>query len=61
MYCEWCEGPVKGEAGYTVVRDGSSSYFFCNEQEAKDWLFNHPEKSAQIIIDDPELVEDVGW
>ncbi|HJF54411.1 MAG TPA: hypothetical protein K8W06_04605 [Limosilactobacillus coleohominis] len=61
MYCEQCQGPVKDEAGYTVVRDGSSSYFFCNQKEARDWLENNPETSARIIMNDPELVEDMGW
>lgn len=61
MYCEQCQGPVKDEAGFTVVHDGSSSYFFCNKQEAEDWLVDHPEISARIIMENPELVEDMGW
>lgn len=61
MYCEKCEGPIKDENNYVVLDDHSADLFFCNQKELRDWLEDHPEKSAQIIIDDPELVEDVGW
>lgn len=61
MYCEQCQGPVRDEENYFVIDDHTTDLFFCNEQEARDWLEDHPEKAASIIIDDPELAESVGW
>lgn len=61
-YCELCQGPVKDEDDFMELhQDGATTLYFCNEKEERDWLENHPEEAADIIMNDPELVERTGW
>lgn len=60
-YCQYCEGPLKDDDNFVVLHDGADDLYFCNEQELKSWLVDNAEKSASIIVDDPELVDVMGW
>ena len=60
-YCEYCNGPLKDKDNFFVLSDGADDLYFCNEKELRAWLADNPERAIDIIVKDPELVDNWGW